>query len=65
MTKGNKMSISDIVKDRLDKAGQRYWANDNISEYISDDEKWELIDELEDKFRAALSSLIIDQADRS
>lgn len=55
------MSISDIVKDRLDKAGQRYWANDNISEYISDDEKWELIDELEDKFRAALSSLIIDQ----
>jgi GTP cyclohydrolase I len=61
MTKGNKMSISDIVKDRLDKAGQRYWANDNISEYISDDEKWELIDELEDKFRAALSSLIIDQ----
>jgi GTP cyclohydrolase I len=61
MTKGNKMSISDIVKDRLDQAGQRYWANDNISEYISDDEKWELIDELEDKFRAALSSLIIDQ----
>jgi GTP cyclohydrolase I len=55
------MSISDIVKDRLDQAGQRYWANDNISEYISDDEKWELIDELEDKFRAALSSLIIDQ----
>ena len=61
MTKGNKMSISDIVKDRLDQAGQRYWANDNISEYISDDEKWELIDELEEKFRAALSSLIIDQ----
>jgi GTP cyclohydrolase I len=61
MTKGDKMSISDIVKDRLDQAGQRYWANDNISEYISDDEKWELIDELEDKFRAALSSLIIDQ----
>ena len=61
MSKGKKMNISDVIKDRLDEAGDRYWANDNISEHISEDEKWELIDELEDKFRGVLSSLIIDQ----
>ena len=56
-----KEKISDIIKARIEDAGVRYWANDNISEFISDDEKWELIDELEDKFRGVLSSLLIDQ----
>lgn len=56
-----KEKISDIIKARIEDAGVRYWANDNISEFISDDEKWELIDELEDKFRDVLSSLLIDQ----
>ena len=31
--------ISMIVKDRIDEAGGRYWANDNISEFISEDER--------------------------
>ena len=56
-----KEKISDIIKERIEYAGVRYWANDNISEFISEDEKWELIDELEDKFRGVLSSLLIDQ----
>lgn len=56
-----KEKISDIIKARIEDAGVRYWANDNISEFISEDEKWELIDELEDKFRGVLSSLLIDQ----
>ena len=70
MGKGLKMTdydketpISMIVKDRMDDAGARYWANDNISEFISEDEKWDLIDELEEKFRSVLSSLIIDQSE--
>ena len=63
MVKGNRMNISDVIKDRIDEAGARYWANDNISEFISEDEKWELIDELEEKFRGVLSSLIIDQSE--
>lgn len=53
--------ISDVIKTRIEDAGVRYWANDNISEFISENEKWALIDELEDKFRGVLSSLIIDQ----
>ena len=56
-----KQKISEVIKARIEDAGVRYWANDNISEFISDDEKWELIDELEDKFRGVLSSLLIDQ----
>ena len=63
MVKGKQMKISDVIKDRIDDAGARYWANDNISEFISEDEKWELIDELEEKFRGVLSSLIIDQSE--
>ena len=56
-----KEKISDVIKTRIEDAGVRYWANDNISEFISENEKWALIDELEDKFRGVLSSLIIDQ----
>lgn len=55
-------NISDIVKQRIEAAGKRYWANDNISEFINDEEKWQLIDELEEKFHDVLGSLIIDQA---
>ena len=54
-------NISDTVKQRIEAAGKRYWANDNISEFISDEEKWQLIDELEEKFHDVLGSLIIDQ----
>ena len=34
MVKGKQMNISDVIKDRIDEAGARYWANDNISEFI-------------------------------
>ena len=59
----NEMTMSQVVKERMEEAGARYWANDNISEFISEDEKWDLIDELEEKFRGVLSSLIIDQSE--
>ena len=61
MGKGLEMKISDVIKDRIDEAGARYWANDNIAEFINEDEKWELIDELEGKFEDVIDSLIIDR----
>ena len=53
--------ISDIIRARLHEDGVRYWSNDNISDYISDDEKQELIDELTEKFEGVLDSLLIDR----
>jgi GTP cyclohydrolase I len=54
------MSISSKIKQRLEQEGKRYWAGDNISEYIYDGEHKELISELTDKFNTVLESLIID-----
>jgi GTP cyclohydrolase I len=56
-----KKVISNVIRDRLDEAGARFWSNDNISEYINEEEKWELIDELQEKFESVLDSLLIDR----
>lgn len=57
-----KQPISEVIRERIEEAGDRYWANDNISQHISEDEKWELIDELQEKFEGVLDSLLIDRA---
>ncbi len=54
------MKISENIKARLEQNGVRYWANDNISEYISEDEKQKLIDEAVPAFENVLQSLVID-----
>jgi len=54
--------ISKTIKDRLEQAGTRYWAGDNISEHIQPGELDQLVDELTDKFSGVLDSLVIDQA---
>ena len=55
------MSISDDIKQRLQSAGTRYWAGDNISQHIKEGEHQLIIDELTPKFEAVLDSLIIDR----
>lgn len=62
MVKHNDTPVSEIIRERLEGAGWRYWANDNIADFIEDeDEKWELIDELEGKFEGVLDTLLIDR----
>lgn len=56
----NRMYVSDTIIKRLKDNNIRFHADDNISEYISDDERTELIDEVADKFEDVLRSLIID-----
>lgn len=56
------MEISKIIKQRIEDAGARYWAGDNIAQFIEGDEKKLLVDELTEKFEAVLDSLIIDRA---
>jgi GTP cyclohydrolase I len=50
------------VTRRLKDANRRYWAGDNISEFIYAGEKEKLIEEAAEKFEGVLDSLIIDRA---
>jgi GTP cyclohydrolase IA len=49
------------VTRRIKDAKKRYWAGDNISEFIHEDEKEKLIDEAAEKFEGVLDSLLIDR----
>ncbi len=57
----NSLNLSQVIRKRLKDAGARYWAGDNISEFITDKEKDMLVDELTGKFEGVLDSLIIDR----
>ena len=54
------MSISDKIIKRIKDAGARFHANDNISQFIRDNERDVLIEELTTNFEKVLRSLIID-----
>ena len=56
----NSLNLSQVIRKRLTDADKRFWAGDNISEYITDKEKDLLVDELTGKFEGVLESLIID-----
>jgi GTP cyclohydrolase I len=57
----NSLNLSQVIRKRLKDADKRYWAGDNISEFITDKEKDLLVDELTVKFEGVLDSLIIDR----
>lgn len=52
--------ISEVIKARLKNASKRFFASDNISQFIYPDEKPKLIEELTEKFEGVLGSLVID-----
>lgn len=53
--------ISELIKSRLERTGKRYYASDNISEFLYENDKEELINELTNKFEGVLDSLVIDR----
>tara|TARA_B100000282_G_scaffold294858_1_gene272844 strand:+ start:571 stop:1260 length:690 start_codon:yes stop_codon:yes gene_type:complete len=54
------METSKKIKEKLQKAGKRFWAGDNISEFLEEGDQQKLIDELAPKFEAVLEGLVID-----
>ena len=52
--------VSQKITKRLKDANARFFANDNISQYMDDGDRGLLIDEIADKFQDVLRSLIID-----
>ena len=52
--------VSERIRSRLEAAGERYHANDNIRQYMQADELEELQDEVREKLQEVLRSLVID-----
>lgn len=53
--------MSEVIRDRVRKAGRRFHANDNISEFIQGEAELEALQtEVADRIRGVLSSLVID-----
>lgn len=53
--------LSQVIRSRLKQDNKRFWAGDNISEYISDVEKDQLINEATVAFEQVLDTLLIDR----
>ena len=53
---------SELIKQRIEHAGGRYWAGDNISPYLHEGDKEALIEELTRNFEGVLDGLVIDRA---
>lgn len=52
--------LSEVLRDRMKSDGKRFFACDNISDYLTDQDRECLIDELAEKFTDVLKSLLID-----
>ena len=52
--------VSKKIRERIEKAGKRFHANDNIAEYIEEGELEQLQQEIQDKLQGVFESLVID-----
>jgi GTP cyclohydrolase I len=53
-------NLSQVIRERLKKAGARFHCNDNISDYVTQKEVDQLVDEVAVKMQGVLESLVID-----
>lgn len=59
---GNKEStLSAAIRTRMQRDGKRYWAGDNISDYIAPSDREHLIEEATQAFEQVLDTLLIDR----
>lgn len=54
-------NLSQILREQMKARGQRFWAGDNISDYMSDAVKEKLINEATVAFEGVLDALLIDR----
>ena len=52
--------VSDRIRERIKKAGGRFFANDNIAQYLEPGDMDALVDEVEGEFTRVLNALVID-----
>jgi len=53
--------LSQAIRDRMQSTSKRFWANDNISEYLEPGDKEKLINEATEAFEKVLDTLLIDR----
>ena len=52
--------VADRIRERIQKAGGRFFANDNIAQYLEPGDIDALVDEVEGEFTRVLNALVID-----
>jgi GTP cyclohydrolase I len=53
--------LGDVIRFRMKRDKKRFWAGDNISDYVSEQDKDRLIDEAAEAFETVLDRLLIDR----
>jgi GTP cyclohydrolase IA len=53
--------LSTAIRERMQADGKRFWAGDNISNYLNDTDKEQLINEATQAFEQVLDTLLIDR----
>jgi GTP cyclohydrolase I len=54
-------NLAQVLRDRMRREGKRFWAGDNISDYVEENFKEELINDATKAFESVLDSLLIDR----
>jgi len=54
-------NLADAIRFKMKREGKRFWAGDNISEYVSEEDKAILIKEATEAFEVVLDRLLIDR----
>lgn len=54
-------NLSQVIRDRMKKDNKRFWAGDNISDYVDSNVLPELVDEATEAFEKVLDTLLIDR----
>lgn len=54
--------FSDVIREKMRKDGKRFFACDNVSDYLDDAGREALVKELTEKFNSVLDSLLIDRS---
>jgi len=55
------VNVSDAIRFKMKSDGKRFWAGDNISDYLNDGDKEHLINEATQAFERVLDTLLIDR----
>ena len=54
-------TLSAVIRAKMKREGKRFWAGDNISDYLHDSDKEHLINEATEAFEGVLDTLLIDR----
>jgi GTP cyclohydrolase IA len=54
-------NLSQAIREQMQSQGKRFWAGDNISEYVDEEQKEQLINEATVAFEQVLDTLLIDR----